>query len=61
MSGGPVPVALEVRDPQLEEPSRRLRLVPPHEHAWRLLAVEYDDGLEVRRYECTGCADVHYS
>jgi hypothetical protein len=35
-----------------------LRLVPPHEHEWQLRSVEYDDALEVRRYECTSCEDV---
>jgi hypothetical protein len=38
----------------------RLRLVPPHEHAWRLLTVEYDEGLEVRCYECSDCRDVQF-
>lgn len=38
----------------------RLHLVPPHEHAWRLLSVEYDEGLEVRCYECPGCRDVQF-
>jgi hypothetical protein len=37
-----------------------LRLVPGHEHAWRLLSVEYDEGLEVRCYECSGCRDVQF-
>jgi hypothetical protein len=37
-----------------------LRLVPPHEHAWRLLSVEYDEGLEIRCYECSGCRDVQF-
>ena len=35
-----------------------LRLVPLHEHEWRLRSVEYDDALEVRRYECSSCGDV---
>ena len=38
----------------------RLRLVPPHDHAWRLLSVEYDEGLEVRCYECSDCRDVQF-
>ena len=37
-----------------------LRLVAGHEHVWELRSVEYDDALEVRRYECTGCEDVHF-
>jgi hypothetical protein len=35
-----------------------LRLLTGHEHAWELRAVEFDDGLEVRRYECCECDDV---
>lgn len=35
-----------------------LQLVAPHEHAWQLRAVEYDEALEVRRYECATCEDV---
>jgi hypothetical protein len=35
-----------------------LRLVPDHEHTWELRMVEFDDGLEVRRYECRSCDDV---
>ncbi len=26
-----------------------------HQHEWRLLAVEYDDLLEVRELHCAGC------
>lgn len=40
------------------EPVARLRLVQPHEHCWQLRTVEYDDALEVRRYECETCDDV---
>ncbi|HEX2892590.1 MAG TPA: hypothetical protein VHO29_01130 [Marmoricola sp.] len=40
------------------EPVARLHLVPPHEHCWQLRTVEYDDTLEVRRYECETCDDV---
>jgi hypothetical protein len=38
----------------------RLHLVAEqeHEHVWQLRAVEYDESLEVRRYECTHCDDV---
>lgn len=39
----------------------RLHLVPEHEHTWRLLMVEYDEGLEVRRYECQSCDDVRFA
>jgi hypothetical protein len=35
-----------------------LHLVGPHEHTWQLRSVEYDDALEVRRYECASCEDV---
>ena len=54
-------VSLSTPEP-LEAPGApvRLRLVPQHEHLWRLLTVEYDDGLEVRCYECTDCRDVQY-
>lgn len=38
----------------------RLRLVPAHEHTWELRAVDFDEGLEVRRYECSGCEDVQF-
>jgi hypothetical protein len=40
------------------DPAPKLQLVAPHEHTWQLRAVEYDDALEVRRYECEGCAEV---
>jgi hypothetical protein len=36
----------------------RLRLVPVHDHRWHLVSVEYDDGLEVRHFECADCGDV---
>lgn len=36
----------------------RLRLVPEHDHLWQLRSVDYDESLEVRRYECTQCDDV---
>jgi hypothetical protein len=35
-----------------------LRLVTEHDHVWHLRAVEYDESLEVRRYECAHCDDV---
>jgi hypothetical protein len=37
-----------------------LQLVPGHEHTWELRAVDFDDGLEVRRYECSRCDDVQF-
>lgn len=59
MSVEPVPMTAQV--PGLATALRHLRVVAPHDHEWRLRAVEYDDGLEVRRYECSGCDDVLYS
>ncbi len=39
--------------------------VPPasatHEHDWRLLGVEYEDGYSVNRYECAGCLDCRFA
>lgn len=46
--------------PALDGAPLRLRLVAPHEHVWQLLSVEYDDGLEVRCYECLDCRDVQF-
>jgi hypothetical protein len=48
-------------DPDTAAP--HLRLVSPtavteHEHAWRLLSVDFDDTFEVRRYECETCSEV---
>jgi hypothetical protein len=37
-----------------------LRLVPRHEHTWELRVVDFDEGLEVRRYECRDCDDVQF-
>ena len=55
-----IPVgALESRA-TVESTTPRLRLVPAHEHVWRLRSVEYDDAFEVRLYECDGCDDVLY-
>jgi len=41
----------------------RLHLVPAHDHPahdheWQLVSVDYDDGLEVRHFECADCGDV---
>jgi hypothetical protein len=52
-----VPETPEDREPGAQTPPL-LRLVPEHEHVWQLRSVEYDESLEVRRYECTQCADV---
>jgi len=50
----PEPTSLDHQD----DSAPHLRLVPAHDHAWRLRSVEYDEGLEVRRYECVDCDDV---
>jgi hypothetical protein len=58
----PIPEPPEVGSPT--EPTAaapHLHLVPGHEHTWRLLTVEYDEGLEVRRYECQSCDDVRFA
>jgi hypothetical protein len=54
----PVQQPVGPAEPTGPDPAPRLRLVPTHEHAWRLRAVEYDEGLEVRCYECAECDDV---
>ncbi|MBJ7528655.1 MAG: hypothetical protein JHD04_03905 [Nocardioides sp.] len=36
----------------------RLDLPRTHQHLWDLRGVEFEDGLTVRSYECTGCTDV---
>jgi hypothetical protein len=59
VSVSPSPIEPLARAAEADAPAR-LRLVPPHEHAWRLFSVEYDEGLEVRCYECSGCRDVHF-
>ena len=46
------------RDAITSPPTPALRLVPGHDHTWELRTVEFDEGLEVRRYECGGCDDV---
>jgi len=60
LSVSPFPVSPEptLRGHVDDDSAPHLRLVPLHDHAWRLLSVEYDDGLEVRRYECLDCDDV---
>jgi hypothetical protein len=52
------PAMPEPTEPDTSPQLSRLRLVVGHEHVWQLRAVEYDDTLEVRRYECAGCDDV---
>ena len=34
---------------------------PPHEHAWRLVQVDYTDGCCVREYACGSCAAVWFA
>jgi len=55
VSATPYPIA-----PEAAAPGLHLRLVPGHDHDWRLRSVDYDDGLEVRRYECASCEDVSF-
>jgi hypothetical protein len=59
----PIPEQTEVvgQATGVEAAPPRLHLVPEHEHTWRLLVVEYDEGLEVRRSECETCDDVRFS
>ena len=33
----------------------------PHQHEWRLVAVEYDDLLEVRELRCDVCDQTSYA
>lgn len=56
----PFPALPEPSEPESSDPVDvpRLHLVAPHEHAWHLRAVDYDEGLEVRRYECAECGDI---
>ena len=32
-----------------------------HEHTWVLLCVEFDDGVSVREYRCTDCAETTFA
>jgi len=57
MSVSPLP-SEPVSSAAADDDAPTLRLVPPHEHEWQLRSVEYDDGIEVRRYECDTCDDV---
>lgn len=59
MSVIPLPEEPDAAEPR-STPPPTLRLVTEHEHVWQLRAVEYDDALEVRRYECAGCDDVMF-
>lgn len=60
MSVTPSPVTGASSSDETTSPAIVLRLVPRHEHTWALRAVEFDDGLEVRRYECGSCDDVQF-
>ncbi len=55
-----IPVQALRSPASVEGTTPQLRLVPSHEHTWRLRSVEYDDSFEVRRYECEACDDVVY-
>lgn len=46
----------------MSEPSGAAVLPAPaaHEHAWRLVSVESDGGVEVRELLCTDCAAVRF-
>lgn len=56
MSVIPVPDTPDLPDTGSSAP--RLHLVAGHEHAWELRDIEYDQGFEVRRYECADCDEV---
>ena len=36
-------------------PTRRLEVVPEHDHDWRLVQVDYSDGRCVREFACHDC------
>jgi hypothetical protein len=36
-------------------------VVPAHEHDWRLVQVDYTDGVCVREFACDGCAGVWFA
>jgi hypothetical protein len=55
----PLPGAAPSAEPTATSSASPLRLVT-HEHTWELRAVDFDEGLEVRRYECCGCEDVQF-
>ena len=62
MSVIPIPQVPESSEPTASDAPTtappRLHLVAEHEHTWTLRSVEYDEALEVRRYECETCDDV---
>ena len=60
MSIIPLPAATESAAAEASSSAAVLHLVPRHEHTWELRAVDFDEGLEVRRYECRGCDDVQF-
>ena len=31
---------------------------PSHAHSWQLRSVEFEDGVEVSRFDCGGCGEV---
>ena len=35
-----------------------LRHAPTHAHSWQLRSVEFEDGVEVSRFDCGGCGEV---
>ena len=63
MSVIPIPEPSDVDESatSVESAAPRLHLVPEHEHTWRLLTVEYAEGLEVRCYACEACDAVRFS
>lgn len=34
---------------------------PGHEHEWGLRGVEFEDGVSLRSFECTGCEQVWFA
>jgi hypothetical protein len=56
----PLPAATEPTPAETTSATTVLRLVPRHEHTWELRVVDFDEGLEVRRYECRDCDDVQF-
>jgi hypothetical protein len=56
----PLPAATASSAAEAASSATVLQLVPRHDHTWELRAVDFDDGLEVRRYECSRCDDVQF-
>ena len=42
-------------------PTRRLEVVPEHDHDWRLVQVDYSDGRCVREFACHECTAVWFA